>query len=84
VAHGASRPADTVAHEASRPAAAEAHGARPLTPWGTMLCLSHAKGPLLAAPTTVGYGVMYSFAKFVTDHIFLQKRDKINIKTTTR
>jgi hypothetical protein len=29
-----------------------------LTPWVTALCLSHAKGPLLAAPTAVGHGVM--------------------------
>jgi hypothetical protein len=35
-----------------------AHNARPLTPWGTTLCLSHTKGLILAAPTAVGHGIM--------------------------
>jgi hypothetical protein len=35
-----------------------AHDAMPLTQWGTVLCLSHTKGPLLAAPTTVDHNVM--------------------------
>jgi hypothetical protein len=49
-----------------------------------------SKGPLLAAPTTVGHAVMsltpwataadVYFCKFVADHIFLQNRNKINIK----
>jgi hypothetical protein len=49
-----------------------------------------AKGPLLAAPSVAAHGVMsltpwatapdVYFAKFVPDHIFLQNRDKINIK----
>jgi hypothetical protein len=34
-----------------------AHGARPLMSWGTALCLSHTKGPLLAAPTAMGHVV---------------------------
>jgi hypothetical protein len=45
-----------------------------------------AKGPLLATPAAVTHDVMsltpwqmYFFAKFVTDYIFLQNRDKINI-----
>jgi hypothetical protein len=79
-----------VAHGASRPAAAVARGARPLAPWPTTPRLGHAKGPLLAAPTAMGHDIrglapmattqMYIFAKFVADHIFLQNRDKINIK----
>jgi hypothetical protein len=64
-----------------------AHDARPLTPWGTVLCLFHAKGPLLAAPTAVGHGVM-SLPPWATaadvyfcqicggPYIFLQNRDK--------
>jgi hypothetical protein len=50
-----------------------------------------AKGPLLAAPSAAAHSVtsstpwataldVYFFAKFVPDHIFLQNRDKINIK----
>jgi hypothetical protein len=53
-----------------------------------MACGVRAKGPLLVAPSgprryvpdAVGQGhQMYIFAKFVSDHIFLQNRDKLNI-----
>jgi hypothetical protein len=69
-----------------------AHCARPLAPWCMAPSLAHAKGPLPAAPTAVGHVVMslsrgprrqmYVFAKFVANHIFLQNRDKINIKNS--
>jgi hypothetical protein len=49
-----------------------------------------AKGPLLAAPSAAAHSVMsltpwatapdVYFAKFVPDDIFLQNRDKLNIK----
>jgi hypothetical protein len=37
---------------------AVARGARPLTPRRTAPRQGHAKGPLLAAPTATGHGVM--------------------------
>jgi hypothetical protein len=68
-----------------------AHGARPLTPWRRAPGLGHAKCPLQTAPTAVGPqcyvrdavghgGKCIFLQKFVTENIFLQNRDKINIK----
>jgi hypothetical protein len=70
---------------------AVAHDARSLTPWRWALRLGHAKGPLLATLAVVGLGVM-SLTPWATavdvyfckicdgSYIFLQNRDKINIK----
>jgi hypothetical protein len=37
---------------------AATHSVRPLTPWGTALCLSHTKDPLLTSPTVVDHVIM--------------------------
>jgi hypothetical protein len=69
---------------------AEAQGVRPLTPRFTALGLGHVRAHswrlLAPRPTTLcpwrrgPRRQMHIFAKFVPDHIFLQNRDKLNIK----
>jgi hypothetical protein len=65
-----------------------------LTPWVTALCLSHPTGPLLAAPTVVGRGVMsltswataadVQFYKISGGPYIVQNRDRKNIKKFKR